>query len=105
MDTPATYQAFYHIIAQIPSGQVATYGQIALLAGLPGRARQVGYALHAMPAIDLPWHRVVNAQGRLSLRQGAELQHSLLETEGVQFSADGQIDLKRYQWRPGAGAL
>lgn len=100
MTSPSSYQAFYQIIARIPAGKVATYGQIALLAGLPGQARQVGYALHALPNPELPWHRVVNARGRLSLRQGAELQRSLLEAEGIQFTPDSQIDLTRYQWQP-----
>ena len=96
----SSYQAFYAIIAQIPPGKVATYGQIALLAGKPGHARQVGYALNAMPEIDLPWQRVVNAQGQISLRRGAELQRSMLEAEGVIFDENGRINLKRFQWQP-----
>ena len=96
-----TYQDFYRVIEQIPAGRVATYGQIAILAGKPGHARQVGYALNAMPDIDLPWHRVINAQGRISLRRVAEIQRGLLEAEGVCFDAEGRIDLRRYQWQPG----
>jgi methylated-DNA-protein-cysteine methyltransferase-like protein len=84
---------------------VATYGQVALLAGLPGHARQVGYAMHALPEHStVPWHRVVNAQGELSLRRvhpGAELwQRARLEAEGVVFSAGGRISLERFQWVP-----
>jgi methylated-DNA-protein-cysteine methyltransferase-like protein len=83
---------------------VATYGQVAVLAGLPNRARQVGYALHALPAASrVPWHRVVNAQGRISLRSSGlghdELQAQMLAREGVKF-ADGSISLVRFQWRP-----
>ena len=95
-----TYQRFFAVIQQIPAGKVATYGQIASLAGLPGHARQVGYALHATPQdLDLPWQRVVNAQGRVSLRMGGELQRSMLEAEGVTFDQQGRIDLKKFQWR------
>ena len=63
------YAAYYAVIAEIPRGAVATYGQIARLAGRPGRARQVGYALHALPpGSPIPWQRVVNAQGKISPR-------------------------------------
>ena len=82
-------------------GRVATYGQVAELAGFPGRARQVGFALAALPEeLDLPWHRVVNARGRVSpRRQGGShrLQQLLLEEEGVLFE-EGRIDLKRFRW-------
>ena len=98
-----TYQRFYEVIRQIPEGRVATYGQIASLAGLPGRARQVGYALHAITDEGLPWHRVINAQGKISLRRGAELQRSMLESEGVVFDDQGRIDLKIFQWLPNSG--
>ena len=91
------------MVGQIPYGKVATYGQIATLAGYPGRARQVGYALAGMPEeLDLPWHRVINAQGRISprVRTGFhELQHVLLENEGIVFEGV-QIDLERYGWKP-----
>jgi len=83
---------------------VATYGQVAGLAGLPGQARQVGYALHALPrGSRVPWHRVVNARGLLSLRSevGADLdQRVCLEAEGVAFDAGGRIDLERWRWKP-----
>ncbi len=84
---------------------MATYGQVAELAGLPGHARQVGYALHALPAgTAVPWHRVINAQGEVSPRTGGdshELQRMLLEAEGVAFDARGRVDLKRFRWKGG----
>lgn len=92
----------YAAVVRIPPGRVATYGQIARLAGLGRLARQVGYALHALPeGNEVPWHRVVNARGEISLRAqaGAELTQRLrLEAEGVIFEADGRISLARYRW-------
>jgi methylated-DNA-protein-cysteine methyltransferase-like protein len=87
---------------------VATYGQVASLAGLAGHARQVGYALHALPdGTVVPWHRVVNAGGRISSRAvpGAELiQQILLEREGIQLDARGRVPLARVQWKARARA-
>jgi methylated-DNA-protein-cysteine methyltransferase-like protein len=81
---------------------VASYGQVAQLAGLAGRARQVGYALHALPrGSTVPWHRVVNAAGWISLRRsgdGALRQRLLLEREGVRFGPGGRISLQRFGW-------
>jgi methylated-DNA-protein-cysteine methyltransferase-like protein len=100
------YVAIYRVVRAIPRGRVATYGQVAMLAGLPGRARQAGYALHALPeASRVPWQRVVNSRGTVSPRgePGAEdRQRALLEAEGVEFGADGRIDLRRYRWLPRA---
>ena len=86
---------------------MATYGQIAALAGLPRQPRLAGYALHGLPdGSTVPWHRVVNAQGRISPRAsgplagGETIQRKLLEREGVRFDALGRIDLSRYQWKP-----
>jgi len=82
---------------------VATYGQIAKLAGRPGHARQVGYALHALTsATAVPWQRVVNAAGAISLRPmtGGITQRMLLEKEGVRFDARGRIALTAFGWRP-----
>jgi methylated-DNA-protein-cysteine methyltransferase-like protein len=83
---------------------VATYGQIAALAGLRGHARQVGYALHALPSHSgLPWHRVINAKGEISRRSsgGAALtQRLLLEKEGVEFDGRHRVRLTRFQWKP-----
>lgn len=91
------------IIKSIPSGKVSTYGRVAALAGKPGSARQVSRLLHSMSARhQLPWHRVINAQGTISLKpsNGYELQKALLESEGVEFSLKGEIDLDTYLWRP-----
>lgn len=105
MKPGSRYERFYAVIRRIPAGRVATYGQIAELAGLPGHARQVGYALYALRAHSgVPWHRVVNARGRLSLGtvvpEGDVEQRIRLEIEGVRFDADGRIALERYQWHP-----
>jgi methylated-DNA-protein-cysteine methyltransferase related protein len=98
-----TYTRMYAVVRRIPRGRVATYGQVAELAGLPGHARQVGYALHALPAgTTVPWHRVLNAAGALSLRRepGAELtQRLLLEREGIRFDARGRVNLARVRWQ------
>lgn len=87
---------------------MATYGQVAALAGLPGHARQVGYALHALPQHStIPWHRVVNAKGTISARAvpGAELvQRSLLLREGVRLNARGQVSLAQVRWTPSGKA-
>ena len=90
----------------IPVGQVATYGQVADLAGLPGRARQVGYALRVLPdESSVPWYRVVNTKGEISRRHNSnsesELeQRSLLEFEGVRFIRHNKLSLKEFQWKP-----
>jgi methylated-DNA-protein-cysteine methyltransferase-like protein len=86
---------------------VATYGQVAMLAGLPGRARLVGYAMAALPGTAaVPWHRVVNAKGQISPRAGGgpgeTVQRLRLERERVRFDARGRIGLARFRWRPPA---
>lgn len=103
--TAKRYEQFYAIVRQIPPGSVATYGQVAALADLPGRARQVGYALFRVAPEDLaaiPWHRVVNARGEIShspARNGSDRrQKELLLAEGIAFDARDRIDLKRYRW-------
>ena len=92
----------YAVVCRIPRGRVATYGQVAALAGLPGHARQVGYALHALSdGSALPWHRVVNAVGAISRRAvpGFELEQRIrLEAEGVLFNARGRVPLARFRW-------
>lgn len=96
------YAKIYATVARIPRGRVATYGQIAALAGFPGRARQVGYALHALPGgSPIPWQRVLNARGEISLPgMSGTRQRELLAAEGVKPEASGRIDLASYQWRP-----
>ncbi|MAE95277.1 MAG: methyltransferase [Deltaproteobacteria bacterium] len=99
-----SYDRIYRVVRRIPKGRVATYGQVAELADLPRQARQVGYALHALPhGSRVPWQRVVNAKGEISQRAlpGSEpLQRSILEAEGVAFTRAGRIDLTRYRWTP-----
>jgi methylated-DNA-protein-cysteine methyltransferase-like protein len=101
-----SYERIYAVVRRIPTGRVATYGQVAELAGLPGHARQVGYAMHALPkGTSVPWHRVINAKGEVSRRRrpGDELsQRMRLEEEGVGFDLRGRVALARVQWRPGA---
>jgi methylated-DNA-protein-cysteine methyltransferase related protein len=101
----ATYARIYAAVSRVPRGRVATYGQIASVAGLPGHARMVGYALAALPeGRRVPWHRVVNAAGKISLRSDGrpmdEIQRFLLEKEGVRFGETGAIPLDRFRWRP-----
>lgn len=102
----STYNNIYQIVRQIPKGKVATYGQVADLANLYGKARQVGYALYRVDtgSSDVPWHRVINAKGEISYsssRHGADyLQRSLLEQEGIRFSPEGKINLREYLWLP-----
>ena len=96
------YELIWRVVRRIPRGRVATYGQIAELAGLEGHARQVGYALHNLPERnDVPWHRVVNAKGEISPRSAGdshELQRMLLIGEGVTIDLRGRIDLKKFRW-------
>jgi methylated-DNA-protein-cysteine methyltransferase-like protein len=93
------WKKFYDTVRKVPRGRVASYGQIAELAGLEGHARQVGYALHALPAKSgVPWHRIVNARGEISPRSAGdshELQRMLLEAEGVKFDDKGRVQ-RRY---------
>jgi len=95
------FDKFYEIISKIPKGKVATYRQIAALAGHPGSARIVGWALRALHNDkDVPWHRVINSRGMLSLPHESEriLQKALLESEGVFFDKQEQVQLEQYQW-------
>ena len=100
--TPSYYQEIYAIVCEVPLGKVATYGQVASLSSRPKAARQVGYALAALPENhDVPWQRVVNARGEISARSKPGYDHYqriLLEEEGIQFGLHGRINLKQYLW-------
>jgi methylated-DNA-protein-cysteine methyltransferase-like protein len=103
-DEPSIAERVWQVIALIPKGRVATYGQIAELAGLPGGARRVGRLLsHLPPGSKIPWHRVINASGGISLPEdsgGLARQRRLLKKEGVAFNASGRISLHRFRWQP-----
>jgi methylated-DNA-protein-cysteine methyltransferase-like protein len=99
----SSHALFYAVVRRVPSGRVTTYGTVAREAGLPGRARQVGYAMAALRDDgDVPWHRVVNARGEISPRAGGptfeRIQRMLLESEGIGFAAQGRVDLDRHGW-------
>ncbi len=97
-----TFQKIYEVVLKIPKGRVATYGQVARMAGNPRWARVVGYALHVNPAFGIiPCHRVVNREGRCAPAfafGGEGVQRAMLEEEGIVFSADGSIDLDKFGW-------
>jgi methylated-DNA-protein-cysteine methyltransferase-like protein len=97
-------EAICAVIRRIPKGWVATYGQVATMAGMPRRARLVGRVLQRLdPGTKIPWHRVVNAKGEVSYslsRNGGDvLQRRLLEKEGIKFDASNRLDLERCRWR------
>lgn len=99
------YQIIYDVVRKIPVGKVLTYGQVAELAGLYGKARLAGYALFRVELeSDIPWQRVVNAKGEISYSEarcgGDYLQKTLLEQEGIEFKGNNCIDLKKYRWQP-----
>ena len=98
------FEKIYEVVCKIPKGKVATYGQVALLAGNPRWSRVVGYALHSNPSPGvIPCHRVVNREGKVApaFAFGGELvQRQMLEAEGISFKEDGSVDLKIYGWRP-----
>ncbi len=98
----------YTIVRRIPAGKVATYGQIALLAGRPRAARAVGAAMSRCPYEDVPCHRVLNAAGGLApfpAFLSEDGQRTLLAMEGILLSPEGRVDLSRYGWRPLPGEL
>lgn len=99
MPKPLSHARIFALVRRIPRGRVATYGQIARILGHPRAARQIGYALHGCPD-NVPWHRVINAKGRISLPMDSTAgirQRRLLYNEGVGFLG-GQVDLKRHGW-------
>jgi methylated-DNA-protein-cysteine methyltransferase-like protein len=98
-----SYEAIYAVVRRIPPGRVSSYGRVALLAGHPGQARLVGYALHALRAAqgdEVPWWRVINREGYISNAYEPQLQRALLEAEGVVVDACERVDLARYLWEP-----
>ena len=96
------YQKVYEIVRRVAEGRVASYGQIARMAGSPRASRAVGYALHVypMPGV-IPCHRIVNREGRLAPAfafGGTDAQRKLLEAEGVKVDEEGYVDIKKYCW-------
>ncbi len=109
-DTRTTYARIYAVVRRIPRGRVATYGQVAALAGMADAPRVAGYALHALPeGSPVPWHRVVGAGGRLSLVRlsphGAITQQLRLAREGVGFDARGCVVMESHRWGAGLDRL
>jgi len=101
---PNFFERVWLVVKQIPRGKVASYGQIAAILGHPQAARTVGWALNALSgpqAEDVPWQRVINSAGRISISRAdlsADIQRARLEAEGVEFDARGYIDWKRFGW-------
>ena len=102
------YQSVWKVVTEIPAGHVLTYGEVARLAGMPRAARRVSQALRSAPrAMSVPWHRVINAQGKISFPEdssGWKRQKEILETEGVVF-LNGKVDLKQYGYRGAVDCL
>lgn len=97
------HQRVLAVVKKIPRGKVAFYGQVAAMAGSPRGARQVVRTLHSSSKKEkLPWHRVINKQGKIALKpnQGYEVQKAMLEKEGIRFNLYDKIDLNRFGWRP-----
>jgi len=96
------FEWVYRLVRQVPAGKATSYGAIARMLGQPHAARTVGWALHGLPgSSDVPWHRVINSQGRISIGgrgHGANLQRVLLEAEGVEFDKNGAVDWERFGW-------
>ena len=99
--TSYSFAEIWDVVAEIPRGKVATYGEIARLCGLPGQARLVGYALHHLPEnMNIPWHRVINSQGKISFPPSSHynnLQKKLLQKEEIKFTGD-KVLLQNHRW-------
>jgi methylated-DNA-protein-cysteine methyltransferase related protein len=104
-----TCDRIYRVISRIPKGRVATYGQIASLAGIPLQARRVGYALSLLSEDSpVPWHRVLNSKGEISQRSdpaSEALQRMMLQREGVRFNSAARVSLASFRWEPGVRAV
>ena len=104
-ESDSLYKRIYATVKKIPRGKVASYGQVARVAGLERHARMVGYALHALNEEDVervPWQRVINAQGYISIRSNpmaAKIQRKLLEHEGIEFDHRDKVDFKKFGWK------
>lgn len=101
--TAGFHARVYAVVRRCPPGRVTTYGDVAAALGSPRVARHVGWALAALRDDDVPWHRVINARGRISFKGDsprAILQEARLRAEGVVFSDTGRVDLKRLRWTP-----
>ncbi len=96
------FEQVYRLVRQVPPGKVTSYGAIARMLDNPHAARTVGWALHGLPeGSDVPWHRVINSQGRISTgsrEHGTDYQQALLESEGVEFDGHGYTDWDRFGW-------
>ena len=100
---PTTYARVYAVVRRVPAGRIATYGQVARVAGLGDHARMVGYALAALPmGTTVPWHRIINAQGTVSRRRSGDSlsQRMRLEREGIRFDLRGRVSFATFGWRP-----
>lgn len=93
------YQQVYDIVAQVPSGKVVSYGQIARMLGRPRAAREVGRAMRLCPD-GLPWQRVVMQDGTIAGGDFAGLRQAMLEAEGVEFLPDGRVEMNIFRWDP-----
>ena len=106
LKAPSVYPQIYRVVRRIPSGKVATYGQVAKIVGRC-TARMVGYAMAALrPGAGVPWQRVINSRGEISARthgDGSLRQRRLLETEGIRFDRKGRVDFKKVRWIPVKG--
>lgn len=91
------FEQVYDIVGKIPYGKVVSYGQIAWMLGAPKAARQVGWAMHNCPD-ELPWQRVVKADGEITGGEYAGLRRARLEAEGVPFLPDGRVDMAKCRW-------
>ncbi|HQR29996.1 MAG TPA: MGMT family protein [Anaeromyxobacteraceae bacterium] len=105
---PRGWSRYYRVVSRIPRGRVATYGQVALVAGTPRAARQVGYALSALRGTRhrVPWQRVLGSRSRTHAAisildpMGSAVQRALLEAEGVEVDGRGRVSLERFGWTP-----
>lgn len=101
--SPSFNKLVYALVRHIPPGKVLSYGRVSALLGVPHGAREVGWAMSSLRDPDVPWHRVINAQGQISIKgspEGALEQRVRLEAEGVVFDDKDRVDMKLYQWDP-----